>query len=125
VLQSTYFFINSVCNHKTDKKDHSENTSLKPKVNTKEQNELKCLKNGSFGEEKFNLALGLLFIFVSFFENTGRKINSLLSKNSFNRVFLIFIGSIKVGDAVRHKRNAVRHEKNASRHKRNAPRHIQ
>ena len=58
-------------------------------------------------------------------QDSGRKINSLLSKNWFDRVFQIFTCSIKVDDAVRHKRNAVRHEKNASRHKRNAPRHIE
>ena len=58
-------------------------------------------------------------------QSAGRKINSLLSKNWLDHICQILTCSIKVGDAMRHKRNAVRHEKNASRHKRNAPRHIE
>ena len=65
----------------------------------------------------------LTILILLIIQGSGPKINSLLSKNRFDRVSPIFTCSIKVGDALRHKRNAVRHERNASRHKRNAPRH--
>jgi hypothetical protein len=94
------------------------------RVNEQVQNELKCLKDGSLEGIKVQFCSAVVFYLnFLFVKNTGHKINSLLSANCFDRVVQIFTCSIKVGDAVRHKRNAVRHERNASRHKRNASRH--